>query len=109
MYYINAVRAGWGDWAGPGATGIAPSSIRRRDKALQQLADESSTKKALRRDSKISNVMFSEKRVKTAAKFKVSAVPHPFSSMEEYERTMRMPLGGAFACRGLIFEFLGTQ
>ncbi len=48
----------------------------------------------MRQDGKIFNVMISDKRVKTAAKYKIDEVPHPFTTREEYERSMQMPVGG---------------
>jgi U3 small nucleolar RNA-associated protein 14 len=31
--------------------------------------------------------------VKTASKYKVGEIPHPFTTREEYERSLQMPLG----------------
>ena len=35
----------------------------------------------------------SDRRVKTAGKYKITGVPHPFTSREEYEQSLRMPVG----------------
>jgi hypothetical protein len=40
------------------------------------------------------NVLISEKRIKTAAKYKIADIPHPFTTREEYERSLQMPIGG---------------
>lgn len=88
------MKAGWGDWAGPGSNGMVSEKIQaKRDKLLLQIQREHDTLKLQRQDAKKSNVMISEKRVKAQARYKLSEVPHPFSSMEEYERSLRMPLG----------------
>ena len=58
------------------------------------MEEETTTKKALRKDTKIPNVMICDKRIKTAAKYKIADVPHPYTSREEYERAMQMPVGG---------------
>ena len=58
------------------------------------MEEETTTKKALRKDTKIPNVMICDKRIKTAAKYKIADVPHPYTSREEYERAMQMPIGG---------------
>ena len=39
------------------------------------------------------NVMLSDRRIKTASKFKISEVPHPFTTREEYEQSLRVPVG----------------
>ena len=39
------------------------------------------------------NVMICDRRVKSDAKYKISTVPHPFTSREQYERSLQMPLG----------------
>jgi U3 small nucleolar RNA-associated protein 14 len=61
---------------------------------LDTLNVENTKKRAMRQDGKIFNVMISDKRVKTAAKYKIDEVPHPFTTREEYERSMQMPVGG---------------
>jgi U3 small nucleolar RNA-associated protein 14 len=38
--------------------------------------------------------MISDRRIKTASKYKISEVPHPFTSREEYEQSLRLPIGG---------------
>ena len=68
---------------------------RIRDKKLRAIAEEEEKKISARGDSKKPNVMISERRVKAAAKFVIADVPHPFTSREEYERSLQMPLGGA--------------
>jgi U3 small nucleolar RNA-associated protein 14 len=65
-----------------------------RNRLLQKVEDETNEKKKGRKDTKIPNVMISDRRVKTAAKYKISEIPHPFTCREEYERSMQMPLGG---------------
>lgn len=65
-----------------------------RNRLLKKVEEETEEKKKGRRDTKRPNVMISDRRIKGAAKFKISAIPHPFTSREEYERSMQMPLGG---------------
>ena len=40
------------------------------------------------------NVMLSERRIKTASKFRAEEIPYPFKTREEYEHSIQMPLGG---------------
>ena len=92
-----AVKAGWGDWAGPGGQGLISQRILdKRQAMLSKVQTENSQKKALRKDTKMLNVHISERRVKTASKYKIADLPHPFTSWEQYEKSMQMPLGGGF-------------
>jgi U3 small nucleolar RNA-associated protein 14 len=90
------VKAGWGDWAGPGAGGmqISQKTLNKRDKLLTKVQNEHAAKVMGRSDAKMSNVMISNRRIKTASKYKITEIPHPFTSVEEYERSLQMPLGG---------------
>lgn len=96
------MKAGWGDWAGPGAStsmdGASDKITKKRNRLLTKIHEEEADKKKGRADNtkKMFNVMIAEKRVKSASKFKIADVPHPFTSREEYERSLRMPLGGTF-------------
>jgi U3 small nucleolar RNA-associated protein 14 len=92
--FLILVKAGWGDWAGPGETGIAQSTLRKRDRMIKRVEAESAEKRSLRKDSKIYNVMISDRRIKSASKFKIAEIPHPFTSREEYEQSLRLPVGG---------------
>jgi U3 small nucleolar RNA-associated protein 14 len=91
-----AVKAGWGDWAGPGAGGmqISQKVLHKRDRLLTSVQQENAVKVLGRADHKMAGVMISNRRVKTASKYKVTELPHPFTSVEEYERSLQMPLGG---------------
>lgn len=68
--------------------------MNTRDRLLKKAEAEDSVKRDSRKDKKMPNVILSDRRIKTAAKYKVSQIPHPFTSIEEYQRSMQMPLGG---------------
>ena len=89
------VKAGWGDWAGPGqGAGFVSAKItKKRDRVVASAEAEADEKRKSRGDTKTPNVMMSDRRVKTAAKFKIADVPHPFTSREEYEKSLVMPIG----------------
>ncbi len=89
---LQDVKAGWGDWAGPGQE-ISDKILRIRDRKMKSAEAESELKRKGRRDTKLANVMLSDRRIKTAAKFKIAEIPHPFTSREEYEQSLRMPVG----------------
>ena len=48
---------------------------------------------AKRKDAALRNVVISEKRDKKAAAFTTSGVPFPFKTREQFERSVRAPLG----------------
>jgi len=89
-------KAGWGDWAGPGMTGISRRVEMKRKRKLQELDEERQRGRRSRVDGArgMLHVMVSAKRVKSASKYRVAKVPYPFTSREEYERSIQMPLGG---------------
>ena len=89
----SADKAGWGDWAGPGKVGVSERVVKKRKRLLKNLEEKSAEQRAGRNDGKLANVILSERRVKTSAKYKIADVPHPFTSREEYERSLQMPLG----------------
>jgi U3 small nucleolar RNA-associated protein 14 len=72
---------------------MSAGAKRRRDERLKKLEEEDNKKKMARKDAKMPNVMVSERRVKLASKYKVGEIPHPFTSREQYERAMQMPVG----------------
>lgn len=83
---------GWGAWAGLGA------KPDRRAEERKQTAAEARAKlvaeaAARRKDAALRNVIVSEKRDKKAAQFTTAGVPFPFASREQFERSLRAPLG----------------
>lgn len=81
---------GWGDWAGAGA---APTK-RRKFKTVK-----GTVAKDKRKDKHLKNVIVNEKVNKKNLKYQSSAVPFPFESREQYERSLRMPLGQEWTSR----------
>lgn len=90
------MKAGWGDWAGPGGMEVSKKILDKRNRLIMQVQKENETKRLDRKDAKHANVMISERRITNAAKYKISEVPYPFKTREEYERSLQMPLGGKF-------------
>ena len=87
------MKPGWGDWAGTGLAGVSEKTLRNRKRQLDTLEEENAKKRVARKDGQVYNVMISDRRVKSSSKYKIAAVPHPFTSREEYERSIQMPLG----------------
>ncbi len=100
------VKSGWGDWAGPGETGISAKILKKRDRLIKQHEADADLKRNERTDVKnkqMFNVMLSDRRIKTASKYKIDEIPHPFTTREEYERSLQMPLGGMEASYFIYF------
>jgi U3 small nucleolar RNA-associated protein 14 len=93
IFFIIAVKPGWGDWAGSGLSGVSERTVKNRKRQLENLEEENAKKRVGRKDGQVFNVMISDRRVKASGKYKLVAVPHPFTSREEYERSIQMPLG----------------
>mmetsp|Transcript_42237 Transcript_42237/g.83172 ORF Transcript_42237/g.83172 Transcript_42237/m.83172 type:complete len:774 (-) Transcript_42237:85-2406(-) len=109
---VEAVSDGWGSWAGMGAPPPRPppeESNGRNSKRKRQNDTPAPPPKATARgadtlDRNMPLVIVSKKRIKAAARLKVGEVPYPFTSREQYERTLAVPAGkewnGMRAARG---------
>ena len=98
---IKDVKAGWGDWAGPGAGGttvVSTKILRQRDRLVAQIDAKANEDKSKRGDSKKPNVMLSDRRIKTAAKFKVEG--------REYRVKCCMCVGGGLLRERFLSSFL---
>lgn len=81
---------GWGMWKDQQR--VPAWMLRERAAAEKKRADAA----ARRKDAKLKNVIISERFDKKADKFSVQEVPYPFKSREDYERSVRMPIGREF-------------
>ncbi|KAI8582424.1 hypothetical protein K450DRAFT_227120 [Umbelopsis ramanniana AG] len=77
---------GWGAWGGKGLKD-------RKNKVVKKALPGEGVAANKRRDAKLGNVIISEKRIKKAAKYQVTSIPFPFQNREQYERSLRAPLG----------------
>jgi U3 small nucleolar RNA-associated protein 14 len=90
---------GWGSWAGMGAepkpAAAPPSGKRKREGGSGDGGDSGSANagKAGATSKALPLVVVSTKRVKGQARLKVAEVPYPFTSREQYERSLAVPVG----------------
>ncbi len=85
---IDNTLPGWGSWTGPG---IGKKAERRnRGKVLTKIPGIAAEK---RQDAKLERVIINEKRVKKNGKYLASSLPHPFETRQQYERSLRLPVG----------------
>lgn len=79
---------GWGSWTG---AGIGKKAERRnKGKVLTKVPGVAAEK---RQDAKLDRVIINEKRVKKNGKYMASSLPHPFETRQQYERSLRLPVG----------------
>ncbi|EFX03114.1 small nucleolar ribonucleoprotein complex subunit putatrive [Grosmannia clavigera kw1407] len=84
---------GWGSWSGEG---ISKRSAKRDQNRLETKTAASKDKKpkpVARRDDKLERVIISERRVQKNAKYLASQLPHQFETKNQYERSLRLPVG----------------
>lgn len=79
---------GWGSWIG---AGIGKKALKRnKGKVLTKVPGTAPEK---RQDAKLDKVIINEKRVKKNGKYLASSLPHPFETRQQYERSLRLPVG----------------
>ncbi|KND90692.1 U3 small nucleolar RNA-associated protein 14 [Tolypocladium ophioglossoides CBS 100239] len=98
---IDNTLPGWGSWVGDG--------VSNREKKRHQgrfLTKVEGIKKKDRKDAKLDKVIVNEKRIKKVRtpwpvpdharqndRYLASQLPHPFESRQQYERSLRLPVG----------------
>ena len=72
---------------------------------MAKVEKESEEKRANRKDKKMPNVIISEKHLKGTMKYKIDKLPHPFKTREEYEQSIRMPLGDEWNTSHVVMKY----
>ena len=87
---------GWGEWGGSGVV----LSKRQIEKKKKEEADRKALRdrkmgeiKSQRADRNLAHVIINEKTDKKLMKKKVAELPHPFSNRDQFEKSLRNPLG----------------
>ncbi|KAL2007784.1 hypothetical protein VTN00DRAFT_7766 [Thermoascus crustaceus] len=84
---IDSTLPGWGSWTGEG---ISKKQQKRQKRFLTKVEG---VKPENRKDAKLGRVIINEKRVKKNTKYLATQLPHPFESKQQYERSLRLPIG----------------
>lgn len=84
---IDLTLPGWGSWGGKG---VKPTK-RRKNRFITNAPP-----KMLRRDENKGDIIINETKNPKLSVHKVSDVPFPFTSIKEYEASIRTPLGNTF-------------
>ncbi|KAF4125553.1 U3 small nucleolar RNA-associated protein 14 [Geosmithia morbida] len=85
---VDETIPGWGSWVGDG--------ISERQKKRNQgrfLKKVEGIKQKNRQDAKLDKVMINEKRNRKNDRYLATQLPHPFESRQQYERSLRLPMG----------------
>ncbi|KAK0707542.1 Utp14 protein-domain-containing protein [Lasiosphaeris hirsuta] len=85
---IDNTLPGWGNWVGDG--------VSAREKSRHQgrfMTKVKGVKQEDRKDFKLKDVIISEKRIRKNDKYLATQLPHPFESQQQYERSLRIPVG----------------
>ncbi|KPM35529.1 hypothetical protein AK830_g11038 [Neonectria ditissima] len=85
---IDNTLPGWGSWVGEG---VSSRELKRHKGRF--LTKVEGIKKKNRKDAKLDKVIVNEKRIKKNDRYLASQLPHPFESREQYERSLRLPVG----------------
>ncbi|CAI4047579.1 hypothetical protein SKDZ_13G0450 [Saccharomyces kudriavzevii ZP591] len=96
---VDTTLPGWGEWAGAGA-----KSKNKRRKFVKKV--KGVVNKDKRKDKHLQNVIINEKVNKKNLKYQSSAVPFPFENREQYERSLRMPIGQEWTSRASHQELI---
>lgn len=81
---VDLTLPGWGEWGG---TGIKVSEAKRRR------FTKPAPPAAPRRDDNLHHVIINENRDRKLAEHQVNDVPFPYASVEQFQRSIRAPIG----------------
>jgi len=91
---VDNTLPGWGNWTGAGISKREQSKSKGRFlSTIKGVAPEA------RKDAKLDRVIVNEKRVKKNGKYLATELPHPFESRQQYERSLRLPMGPEWSTR----------
>ncbi|XP_064594449.1 LOW QUALITY PROTEIN: U3 small nucleolar RNA-associated protein 14 homolog A-like [Liolophura sinensis] len=81
---IDLTLPGWGQWGG---TGVQVNKKRRKRFLIK------APQGPPRKDRKLGNVIISEQKDEAIAKHQVSHLPFPYTNVQQFERSIRAPVG----------------
>ena len=91
---VNLVVPGWGSWAGTEAGADDGWGVPRNNKKRKIVKTiQGVVSKDKRLDKGKANVIINEKVNKKNTKYQTDKIPYPYKTWEEYERSLRVPLG----------------
>ena len=88
---IDNTLPGWGSWVG---TGLSKRDKKKRAPHANQIQKIEGIRPDKRKDAKLKGVIINQKRNKANGKYLAGELPHMYGTKAEYERSIRMPVGG---------------
>ncbi|KUJ21738.1 Utp14-domain-containing protein [Mollisia scopiformis] len=85
---VDDTLPGWGSWVGDGLS--KKEKAENKGKVLRKI---DGIKPQDRKDAKLDRVIINEKQVKKNNKYLASQLPHTFETKQQYERSLRLPIG----------------
>jgi U3 small nucleolar RNA-associated protein 14 len=97
---VKTSKAGWNDWAGPG---LDNSKAKKSPHLLlNKRQREVEFTRSQRNDHQKPDIHISEKRLRSFAKYKVTEIPFPYITAEDYQRSLQFPVGGELITDRLV-------
>lgn len=82
---------GWGHWGNSSSQPKPMSKMKLKIKAA--IEKKAAEEAAGRQDAKLSHVIISQKTDKKSVKYMVPQLPYPFTSVEQFDKAQRTPIG----------------
>ncbi|KAG0239310.1 hypothetical protein BGW41_007795 [Actinomortierella wolfii] len=83
---VDMTLPGWGSWGGKGTK-------KKKNVVVKKAKPGEGVDISKRKDAKLAHVIINEKRDKKAAAYNLTKLPHPFTTWEQYEQSLRTPVG----------------
>jgi len=100
---VSTAMPGWGAWAGAGLSKSAKkSAARQRHNPLHKTKLPGGVSQDKRKDKRLDNVIVSEKSDRKGKKYLAPVLPHGFERGEEYERSLRQPIGKEWGTKEVV-------
>ncbi|KAH8171154.1 utp14 protein [Sarocladium implicatum] len=100
---VDDTLPGWGSWVGDGVS----QRERKRHTGRFMRTVEEGVKAKDRKDAKLDRVIMNEKHAKKNNKYLATQLPHVYESKQQYERSLRLPVGPEWVTRETFKE--GTK
>ncbi|KAI6839075.1 hypothetical protein KC365_g4550 [Hortaea werneckii] len=91
---ISTHLPGWGSWTGTGLSrSIQKANEKQQHNPLFKHKLPGGVRPEQRKDARLPNVIISEKKDRKGGKYQAPMLPHGFEQKEQYERSLRVPVG----------------
>ena len=100
---VSTAMPGWGAWGGAGLSKSAKKVANRvRHNPLHKTKLPGGVSQDKRKDKRLENVIVSEKSDRKGKKYLAPVLPHGFERGDEYERSLRQPIGKEWGTKEVV-------